>query len=232
MKRTRIIAMIISGFVFIIALINPIKVKKEEIPEEDLVQVVMARVDIENKIKITDDMLEVKRIHKYLVPENSISKKEEVVGKISLVSMFKGDVFIPQKIEEVGNSSAGLAASIPLNMRAITMNVAPDTGVAGLIKVGNKVDIISILKEEPRERGVLLLQKREVLAVDNIINPNISEYTNEGYYVTITLAVTPEEALKFSLAQTMGISNRAILRNQEDGEVIDIESITQIDIVK
>lgn len=224
--------MIIAALVFIIVLINPIQGKQEEIPEEELVQVVVARVDIGNKIKITDDMLEVKKVHKRLAPENSISVKEEVVGKISLVSMFMGDVFIPQKIAKVGSTSAGLAASIPLGMRAITMNVTPDTGLAGLIKVGDKVDIISILDEEPNERGVLLLQEREVLAVDNIINSNTDEYPDEGYYVTITLSVMPEEALKYSLAQTIGISNRAILRNQEDREEINIESITQIDLVK
>lgn len=232
MKKTRIIAMIIAAFVFIIALINPIQGRKEEIAEEDLVQVVMARVDIGSKIMITDEMLEVKKIHKAAAPENSISKKEEVVGKISLVSMFRGDVFIPQKIEEVGGTNAGLAASIPLGMRAITMNVSPDTGVSGLIKVGNKVDIITILEDDPDTKGILLLQEREVLAIDNIINSNTAENPESGYYVTLTLSVTPEEALNFSLAQTIGMNNRAILRNQEDEEEVNLENITQIDLVK
>lgn len=232
MKKTRIIAMVIAAFVFIIALINPIQGKKEEIAEEDLVQVVMASVDIENKTMITDEMLEVKKIHKAAAPENSISKKEEVVGKISLVSMFRGDIFIPQKIEEVGGTKAGLAASVPLGMRAITMNVSPDTGVSGLIKVGNKVDIITILAEESSEMGVLLLQDREVLAIDNTINHDSVRNPEAGYYVTLTLSVTPEEALRFSLAQTIGMNNRAILRNQEDEEEVNLENITQIDLVK
>lgn len=224
--------MIIAIFVFIISLMNPMQGKKEKIAEEDLVQVVIASVDIKDKIQITEDMIEVKKIHKLSVPENSIFEKEEVVGKISLAPIFKGDVFKPQKIEEVGSAGAGLAASIPLGMRAITMNVAPDTGVAGLIKVGNKVDIASILDEDPHGRGVLLLQKREILAVDNNISSSTTENLDAEYYVTITLAVTPEEALEFSLAQTVGVSNRAILRNQEDEEEVNIESITQVDLVK
>ena len=247
MKKTRLIAMIIAALVFMFMMINPMENKKDKIPEEDLREVVVAKVDIDAQTKLSNDMVEIKKVHKELIPENAITTVESVVGKATMVPMFAGDIFIPNKIKEIGSAEAGLAMVIPEGMRAITIYVEQDTGVAGLIKVGNRVDIISVLGDEieenedgnknnrdtsKEERAILLLQNKEVLAIDKSISTVSNENKDDtSIYLTITLAVTPEEALKLSLSQVIGRSNRAVLRNQEDLKLLEIPDVMPRDLI-
>ncbi len=248
MKKTRLIAMIIAALVFMFMMINPMGNKKDKVPEEDLKEVVVAKVDIDVQTKLSNDMVEIKKVHRELVPENAITTVEGVVGKATMVPMFAGDVFIPNKIKEIGSVEAGLAMVIPEDMRAITIYVEQDTGVAGLIKVGNRVDIISVLGDEieenedgnnknnrdtsKEERAILLLQNKEVLAIDKSISTVSNENKDDtSIYLTITLAVTPEEALKLSLSQVIGRSNRAVLRNQEDLKLLEIPDVMPRDLI-
>lgn len=232
MKKTRLIAMIIAALVFMFMMINPMENKKDKIPEEDLREVVVAKVDIDAQTKLTNDMVEIKKVHKELVPENAITTVESVVGKATMVPMFAGDIFIPNKIKEIGSAEAGLAMVIPEGMRAITIYVEQDTGVAGLIKVGNRVDIISVLGDEKEERAILLLQNKEVLAIDKSISTVSNENKDDtSIYLTITVAVTPEEALKLSLSQVIGRSNRVVLRNQEDLKLLEIPDVMPRDLI-
>lgn len=223
----------VAAFVFILALINPIQGKKKKIPEEDLIKVVVAKEKIEHQTKITDNMVEVKKIHKEAVPEDPVTTEEEVVGKVAMVTMFSGDVFIPEKLAKVGSDSAGLGVVVPDGMRAITMNVEQDTGVSGLIKVGNKVDVISVIdNDQIHERAILLLQNREVLALDKVTSSTSDKQDSDNNYLTITLSVTPKEALKLSLSQTVGERNCVVLRNQEDLQLLKINNVKLKDLME
>lgn len=225
------IAMGVAALVFIIALINPFQDKKEKIPEEDLLEVVMATDKIEQSVKITAEMVEMKKIHKNAVPEEPITSIDEVVDKIALTPMFKGDIFTNEKAAEAGSKVAGLASDVPLGMRAITMNVEQATGVSGMIRPSNTVDVISVIVEQEVSKSVLLLQDRKVLAVDRNTSFDAAKQDQENYYVTVTLLVTPEESVKFSLAQVVAQSNHVVLRNQEDIEILNIKDMTVIDLM-
>lgn len=229
MKKSRLIAMGISALVFIFAMLNPLESKKGKIPEEELTEVVVAKVNIDSQTELVGDMVELKKIHKDSVPQKAITSIEEVVGKVAMVPMFVGDIFTSEKLEEVGSINAGLAMIIPKGMRAITMCVEEDTGVANLIKVGNKVDIISVIEDKGdnknEERAILLLENKEILALDKEIGLNSDEKDKDSNYLTITLSVTPEEALKLSLCQVIGKSNRVVLRNQEDLELLGLPDV-------
>lgn len=233
MKKTRIIAMGVAALVFIIAIINPFKSDENEISEEDLMEVVIAQDKIEQNTKITEEMIEVKKIHKDAVPESPLTKIDDVLGKIALVPMFRDDVFIKGKVDEVGSVAAGLATAVEEDMRAITMNVEQASGISGMIRPGNKVDVISVLENgEQGSTSVLLLQDREVMAVDKNMSSKSSQDSEDGYYVTVTLAVTPEEAVEFSLAQVTAQSNSLVLRNNEDLKILDLKNIIQTDLMK
>lgn len=232
MKKTRIIAMGVAALVFIIAIINPFKSKENQISEEDLVEVVIAQDKIEQNVEITREMIEVKKIHKDAVPESPLTKIDDVLGKVALVPMFKDDIFIKGKVDEAGSVAAGLATAVEEDMRAITMNVEQASGISGMIRPGNKVDVISVLDEGENPISVLLLQDREVMAVDKNMNSNSSEQSEDSYYVTVTLSVTPEEAVEFSLAQVIAKSNHLALRNNEDLKILDLKNILQTDLVK
>lgn len=225
------IAMGVAALVFIIALINPFQDKKEKIPEEDLLEVVMATDKIEQSVKITAEMVEMKKIHKNAVPEEPITSIDEVVDKIALTPMFKGDIFTNEKAAETGSKMAGLASEVPLGMRAITMNVEQATGVSGMIRPSNTVDVISVIGDQEVSKSVLLLQDRKVLAVDRNTSFDAAKQDQENYYVTVTLLVTPEESVKFSLAQVIAQSNHVVLRNQEDIEILNIKDMTVIDLM-
>ena len=106
MKKSRLIAMGISALVFIFAMLNPLESKKGKIPEEELTEVVVAKVNIDSQTELVGDMVELKKIHKDSVPQKAITSIEEVVGKVAMVPMFVGDIFTSEKLEEVGSINA------------------------------------------------------------------------------------------------------------------------------
>ncbi|WP_350343109.1 Flp pilus assembly protein CpaB [Proteinivorax tanatarense] len=229
MKNTKMIATVAAACIFLLGLIITLS-SNDNTSNENLVQTIIVREDINSLTEITADMVKVKEIHNEAVPENSVSNVDEVVGKVAMVDMFRGDIITTQKIEESGSIRAGLSSVVPEEMRAITINVEQDSGVAGLLKIGDQVDVISVLGEE--ETAVLLLENRKVLAVDNLMNPPAVESEQGMQYVTVTLAVTPEEALDLSLATTVANDNRLILRNQADEEKQGIDGVILEDIKK
>ena len=108
------------------------------------------------------------------------------------------------------------------------MEVGIEAGVAGLIAVGNKVDIlVTDLNEQGKFTTDYLLQQVEVLAVDS----RLKKFdTSDIMYGSVTLSVTPEEALltesRVYTARTVNGGNlRLTLRPQADESITEAEPV-------
>lgn len=153
------------------------------------------------------------------VPESAITNREEIVGRGVIANMYRGEPFLEGRLAPKG-AGAGLAATIPVGMRAVAIRVNDVVGVAGFVTPGMRVDVL-IMGTPPtgsRELGTqskTLLQNVEVLSAGQTL-----ERDAEGKPVqvpVVNLLVTPEDAEKLSLA-----SNNAriqlVLRNPLDTE--------------
>lgn len=123
--------------------------------------------------------------------------------------------------------SGFLAAALGAGMRAVTVPVSAQSGVAGFIFPGDRVDMVLTQTITGAEGTSLnasetILRNLRVLATDQ----STTQETVEGKTVvkafrTVTLEVTPRIAEKVAVAQTIGalsLSLRSIADNQSELE--------------
>ena len=103
-----------------------------------------------------------------------------------------------------------LAAALTPGMRAITVPVSSQTGVAGFIFPGDRVDMMLTQTVGQGESGGLqvsetILRNLRVLATDQTTSQEVVDgKTTPRVSGTVTLEVTPRIAEKVTVAQTLG----------------------------
>ncbi|WP_370189638.1 Flp pilus assembly protein CpaB [Qipengyuania sp.] len=120
-----------------------------------------------------------------------------------------------------------LAAALAPGMRAITVPVNAQSGVAGFVFPGDRVDMVLTQQVEGEgpslKASETILRNLRVLATDQ---STVSEKAEDGSTVvkefrTVTLEVTPTIAEKVAVAQTIGtlsLSLRSLADNQSELE--------------
>ena len=213
--------------------------------------VVLAAQDIPENTKITEEMLVLQAVATEALLPNALRDPSNVIGMVSSGSIYAGEQIVSDRLVRVGSEaveSKTLTYKLDDGMRAVTVAVSGTTGVANLVKPGNRVDVImnytyeqeiekektgaaaaesgtDAEEEEPETRSIpasrLLLQNLKVLAVDAAM----SKEGKEEAYATVTLEATPEEAVTLSFAEFTS-SLRLILRptlDQEHTDEIEID---------
>jgi pilus assembly protein CpaB len=183
--------------------------------------VVAAKTDIKLGNLLSKDNLTTIQIAG-AVPAGAILAKDfsraENRGVIS--DLYAGEPIIESRLAAVG-SGGGLAATIPLGMRACAVRVDDVVNVSGFVTPGMRVDVlisgIPPGTQNPAQGQVsrTLLQNIQVLSAGTDIQKD-----NEGkakQVQVVNLLVTPEEAEKLSLASNLTI--RLVLRNPLDQKV-------------
>lgn len=149
-----------------------------------------------------------------------------------------GEPVLMEKLDTTG-ASLTLAGSIKPGMRAVAIVVKNDTGVAGFVLPGDRVDVNEFIPREPRGdsyargnedmriSGDLIarpvLRNVTVLAVDQTFDPNLEGALPSN---TVTLEVTPEGALALGAASQRGALGLALIGREEDAELI-VETKTE-----
>jgi pilus assembly protein CpaB len=95
---------------------------------------------------------------------------------------------------------------IPAGMRAFTISTPGVTsGVAGLIRPGNKVDVLLTSQDNGGPLTTTLMKDVKILAVDLRIDAPAENRINPNQLTSVTLLVTPDQAKMLALGQTKGI---------------------------
>ena len=133
-------------------------------------------------------------------PANALLKKEEIVGRGVIAEIYAGEPIRSDRLAPIG-AGAGLAATIPLGMRAVAIRVNDVVGVAGFVTPGARVDLLIMGAPANVPGGTVaktLLQNIEVLSAGQQIQKD-----SEGKPIpvpVVNLLVTPEQAEIVSLA--------------------------------
>lgn len=192
---------------------------------EGFTPVVVAKFQIPAASKILDEQLEICQFPKTAAPIKCYSKKEDLVGRVVNTNIFQGEILVPERVEKEGAQS-GLSAIVPKGLRAITLKVDDTSGLAGLVRPGNFVDIMTTLRTPNQgddSISKVILQNVKVIATGQV---TISNEKNEkvGVVPTVTVLTTLEQAERLSLASTEG-KVRLVLRNFEDQAEIQTEGV-------
>jgi pilus assembly protein CpaB len=163
------------------------------------------------------------------VPEGALRNVSELGPKAySRGLMVPGDPLLLPKIDNTG-AVLTLAASITPGMRAVSIIVRNDTGVSGFVLPGDRVDVNEFMELEDangRSEGARIsanilarpvLRHVKVLAVDQSFEQNMEGAKPSQ---TVTLEVTPDDALVLGAASQRAALGLALISREEEAMVV------------
>jgi pilus assembly protein CpaB len=200
--------------------------------------VMIAREDIAPGAVLGADMLEAAEWPSAAVPVGALTDTAELETlKYARGLIVAGEPILLAKLEEQG-MRATLSASIAPGYRAVSIVVEDDTGVAGFVLPGDKVDVNAFieLSGDKLKQGLSpdavrisdeviaqpVLKNIKVLAVDQSFESGL-----EGAYVssTVTLEVQPKDALALGAAAQAGTLGLSLIGREEDGlEIAEVQT--------
>ena len=186
--------------------------------------VLVVNRNIPKLTRIDQTMLTVEQIPRKYVQPGALNAMKDAVNQVTIVPMLEGEQLLGTKLAAYGIET-GLAVKVPKGLRAVTVSVNDPSGVAGLIKPGDFVDVLGSFEFGGRDKSDMqtytLFQSVQVLAVGQhlgIESDAAKAYEQalieEGklrarHFVqqprpTVTLALMPEQAQGIVLAQETG----------------------------
>lgn len=205
--------------------------------------IIVAASDIPENTPITDSMIKMSEIPVEAVVAGALTDKLEIIGKIANTMIYSGEQLLSAKLISTGESGGEtLAYAIEPGMRAISIAVDESSGLAYMLIPGNNVDIIAQFVNttsnavdgsttDKKTYTTMILENITVLAVDNVFSKEGKVNSETQAYTTLTLQVTPEQAMELSAAQFDG-QLRAILRSPVDEKITHQPSLTLGDVIK
>jgi pilus assembly protein CpaB len=153
------------------------------------------------------------------VPAGATAHKEDVIGRGVLTAIYAREPIIETRLAPKG-AGGGMAAMIPVGMRAVAVRVNEVVGVAGFVIPGMHVDIL-ISGTSPYSDQRMGTQTRTMLQNIEVLSAGQDfKKDAEGKPLpvqVVNLLVNPEQAEQLSLASSQ-TQIQLILRNPLDKE--------------
>ncbi|MCB9746703.1 MAG: Flp pilus assembly protein CpaB, partial [Alphaproteobacteria bacterium] len=195
--------------------------------------------DLPANVKLDETMVELVEVPRTWQQPRALSQVEDILGQITSVPILQGEQVVATKL--VKPDEAGLAFYVPKKYRAVAIAVDEFNGVGGHVKPGNYVDVIGTFDfgqgDKADVRTVTLFQNVWVLSVgDDIGQPSAvtlvdgeeAAFQPQGLSAsyTVTLAVSPDDAQKLLMAQTLGELSLSLRSLWEDERFVELEHAT------
>jgi pilus assembly protein CpaB len=139
-----------------------------------------------------------------LAGPEAVTDLAQAEGKVTLVPLVPGELVLRSKLVHPG-SGPGLGGHLPPGYRAVTVAADEVRAVAWLLRPGDRVDVIATFPREVAgaDKSRLLLEDIQVVAVGR--STGVASGNGPGGEVrSVTLAVTPEQAIALTLAEETG----------------------------
>jgi pilus assembly protein CpaB len=153
------------------------------------------------------------------LPKGAFTKAEEVLDRPVVSNILLDEPIMEGRLAAKG-SGLGLAPTIPMGMRAVTVRVNDVAGVAGFVLPGMHVDVL-VTGTPPSGTATMtntVLQNMWVLSAGQELQADAGG--NAMPTPTVTLMASPSEAETLTLANSEG-RIQLVLRNSSDQEVAE-----------
>lgn len=186
---------------------------------QEMVEVVVANRDLGQGDILGAEVLAVRKIPKQFSHASAISAAGFAdIEKARLqVPIKRGEALLQAHIEGLGQRV--FSSILQRGMRALTFEVDEISSTAGMLRPGDRVDLIYAVKAAsattPEERFVFpLLSNVNILATGQSVTKQDARGA-ERRYTSVTMEVSPADANRILLARASG-EVTAILRNPDD----------------
>jgi pilus assembly protein CpaB len=135
--------------------------------------------------------------------DQAIKTRQEAVGRGVIATIYSNEPILDHRLAPKG-AGAGLAATIPVGMRAVALSVNDVVGLAGFVVPGMRVDVLvagSVSSSDGTRTGTqcrTVLQNIEVLSAGQKIARTVEGKPESAQVVN--LLVTPDQAEVLNLA--------------------------------
>lgn len=243
MKKVKILALV-TAVIAAVLLYNFLNTLDEKASVEVVkTGVLTASVNIPPNTPITADMVEISQLPVEAAHKEAVVNEVAAVGKFSKYEITAGEQVLSTKLisPEGGAGDGTLAYEIKPGMRAISIGVGNLSGLVGMIKPQNAVDVIAqFQRTEKQPDGVekiidyttMIAENIKVLAVDEILSQEGKTINAETglYYTSVTLEVTTQQAMELNMSEYKG-QLRLLLRSPLDEGTIAPPTIKYDDII-
>ncbi|MCX5777849.1 MAG: Flp pilus assembly protein CpaB [Elusimicrobia bacterium] len=214
------------------------------------VVVLLAKNYIDQGTMLDESMVEEKTVPKDYLQPRAVQSLKELTAKdgrrmfMALVPIEKGEQIITTKLSLLGEET-GISSIIPTDRRAVTV-LLDNEMVNGIVKPGNRVDVISIFQGEDKDRhasegaytvlqNVLVLAAgKNMLGMSKVVgagNKNRETPEMDMGKVAVSFSVTPVEAEIMILATERG-TVRLSLRPTGDDKLREVKAMKMQDIAR
>jgi pilus assembly protein CpaB len=152
------------------------------------------------------------------ISDQAIKTRQEAVGRGVVATIYSNEPILDHRLAPKG-AGAGLAATIPVGMRAVALSVNDVVGLAGFVVPGMRVDVLvagSVSSSDGTRTGTqcrTVLQNIEVLSAGQKIARTVEGKPESAQVVN--LLVTPDQAEVLNLASGEA-KVQLVLRNPLD----------------
>jgi pilus assembly protein CpaB len=139
----------------------------------------------------------------------------ELTGSIARIQFLAGEPIRESKLIK-GPGSGYMAAVLPSGMRAISIDIVPETGASGFILPNDHVDVILTRRDRAAERATgvevitseTILANVRVLAIGQSVEEKNGQRVVDGKQATLELA--PRQAELLALSRQLGTITLAL----------------------
>jgi pilus assembly protein CpaB len=199
-------------------------------PPNQLRAVLVATQEIPARVRITATMFQSEMRPGQSLEPDAISKPDQAVGALTLVTIPVGGQITLSKIGT--NVALALPVRLRPGMRAVSIPIDRVKGVSGMILPGDRVDVIAIPPATaggPPPKAVTILRGIRVLAVGtNLEDPTATPSPDEMASATVTLEVNPKQADMLAWADANANLRLALRSPREAIRSEPVEELTLI----
>lgn len=173
-----------------------------------LVAMVVAAQDLEPGTVLDASMVTVTQHPSRYLPAGAITDAKKVFGQAVAVTIFEGEPITARKIGKKG----GFSSIVPAGTRAYSLAINSGSGLGFLPKSGDRVDVIATFPREVlgEPTSITILRGKEVASVSlggresGKVAKQLGVETASQSAFSITLFVTPTEAERLAMAESLG----------------------------
>lgn len=203
--------------------------------------VLVAKTNIPNKTQIAPEMVQELRVPREYIQPGAVRDLTKAVGTMTREEIVAGEQVLERRLLLPG-AKAGFSWVIPPGKRALTVAATDVTGVAGLLKAGDYVDVLVTFDAQTAGGAVtqMAMQNIAVLAVnrDSLAGSDNESAAKEAAkdltrskLATVTLAVSPADAARITLAEEKGKVKFALRPYFQEAATYTAQPVSPADIV-
>jgi len=195
----------------------------------------MVEIVVPNRSLVRGEIVRDEDLQKLEVPEQYVdagtvtpSNFTTAVGQRIDFDVQEGRALLWAHLE--GGLTPTFSGKVPEGLRAMTVRVDEINSISGFLQPNDRVDLLMSLGSGDDQRIVPLIEQLNVIATGTQTVTDKSFGTGQRVFSTITVQVTPHQAQKITLAQSVGTLT-AMLRNPDDESPLGPNGMTVAELL-